>query len=82
MDEEGTVTKADMFTKQTIRARETAERVETAVEALNLSVCEYNGVNIPYMLEVYEPDISGQIKKLRAGQQMDSGEGKNAMSLT
>ena len=82
VDEEGTVTKADMFTKQTIRARETAERVETAVEALNLSVCEYNGVNIPYMLEVYEPDISGQIKKLRAGQQMDSGEGKNAMSLT
>ena len=82
VDEEGTVTKADMFTKQTIQARETAERVETAVEALNLSVCEYNGVNIPYMLEVYEPDISGQIKKLRAGQQMDSGEGKNAMSLT
>ena len=79
VDEEGTVTKADMFTKQTIRARETAERVETAVEALNLSVCEYNGVNIPYMLEVYEPDISGQTKKLRAGQQMDSGEGENGL---
>ena len=79
VDEEGTVTKADMFTKQTIRARETAERVETAVEALNLSVCEYNGVNIPYMLEVYEPDISGQINKLRAGQQMDSGEGENGL---
>ena len=63
VDEEGIVTKADMFTKQTIRARETTERVETAVEALNLSVCEYNGVNIPYMLEIYEPDISGQQSK-------------------
>lgn len=60
VDEEGIVTKADMFTKQTIRAANKTERVETAVEALNLSVCEYNGVNIPYMLEVYEPDISGQ----------------------
>jgi N12 class adenine-specific DNA methylase len=78
VDEEGAVTKADMFTKQTIRPKETAERVETAVEALNLSVCEYNGVNIPYMLEVYEPDISGQIKKLRAGQQ-DSVERENGL---
>lgn len=67
VDEEGIVTKADMFTKQTIRAREIAERVETAVEALNLSVCEYNGVNIPYMLEVYEPDISGQCSRWTAG---------------
>lgn len=67
--ERGTVTKADMFTKQTIRARETAERVETAVEALNLSICEHNGVNIPYMLEVYEPDISGKLEEFRRGQE-------------
>lgn len=78
VDEEGIVTKADMFTKQTIRAANKTERVETAVEALNLSVCEYNGVNIPYMLEVYEPDISGQINKLRAGQQ-DSVERENSL---
>ena len=78
VDEEGIVTKADMFTKQTIRAANKTERVETAVEALNLSVCEYNGVNIPYMLEVYEPDISGQINKLRAGQQ-DSVERENGL---
>ena len=78
VDEEGIVTKADMFTKQTIRAASKTERVETAVEALNLSVCEYNGVNIPYMLEVYEPDISGQINKLRAGQQ-DSVERENGL---
>ena len=67
--ERGIVTKADMFTKQTIRARETAERVETAVEALNLSICEHNGVNIPYMLEVYEPDISGKLEEFRRGQE-------------
>lgn len=69
VDEEGNVTKADMFTKQTIRANEPEQRVETAVEALNLSVCEYNGVNIPYMMEIYEPDISGQMEKLRKEQE-------------
>lgn len=31
------------------------ENVETAVEALNLSVNEFGGVNIPYMLSIYEP---------------------------
>lgn len=73
VDEEGIVTKADMFTKQTIRAAGKTERVETAVEALNLSVCEYNGVNIPYMLQVYEPDISGMAEKLKEKQE-DSRE--------
>lgn len=74
VDEEGNVTKADMFTKQTIRANEPAQRVETAVEALNLSVCEYNGVNISYMLEIYEPDISGQMEKLRKEQENICGD--------
>ena len=72
VDEEGLVTKADMFTKQTIRANETAERVETAVEALNLSICEHNGVNIPYMLRIYEPDVSGYVEELRKGQEENS----------
>lgn len=69
VDEEGAVTKADMFTKQTIRAVNKTERVETAVEALNLSVCEYNGVNLPYMLRIYEPDISGYAGKARERQE-------------
>lgn len=68
-EEKGIVTKADMFTKQTIRARKETDHAETAVEALNLSVCEYNGVNLPYMLEVYEPDVSGQVEKLREAQE-------------
>ncbi|MGN1187899.1 MAG: DEAD/DEAH box helicase family protein, partial [Lachnospiraceae bacterium] len=57
IDEEGVVTKADMFTKQTIKAKPVVENVETAVEALNLSVNEFGGVNIPYMLSIYEPPI-------------------------
>lgn len=69
VDEEGVVTKADMFTKQTIRAVNKTERVETAVEALNLSVCEYNSVNLSYMLQIYEPDISGYAEKIREGQE-------------
>ena len=75
--ERGIVTKADMFTKQTIRAGKETDHAETAVEALNLSVCEHNGVNIPYMLEIYEPDISGYMEKLREGQQ-DNGQGRNS----
>lgn len=56
-EEKGTVNKADMFTKQTIRARKEIEQVETAVEALNLSMCEHNSVNIPYMLSIYDPGM-------------------------
>ena len=74
VDEEGIVTKADMFTKQTIRAVNKTERVETAVEALNLSVCEYNSVNLSYMLQIYEPDISGYAEKIREGQGDDRTE--------
>ncbi len=55
IDEDGNVTKADMFSKQTIKAKVEIENVETAVEALNLSVNEFGAVNIPYMLSIYEP---------------------------
>ena len=78
VEEEGTVTKADMFTKQTIRAANKTERVETAVEALNLSVCEYNGVNLPYMLRIYEPDISGYVGKVRERQ----GDNRTEVTLS
>ena len=66
VDEDGIVTKADMFTKQTIKAKESIESVETAVEALNISVNEFNGVNIPFMLSIYEPDISDMKKDVAA----------------
>ena len=56
-DEDGRVEKADMFYKQTIRPKTTPDRVETAVEALNVSVSEYGMVNIPFMLSIYETDL-------------------------
>ena len=58
IDEDGNVRKADMFYKQTIKAKSDIQRVETAVEALNLSVNEFGVVNIPYMLSIYEPPVS------------------------
>ena len=56
-----------MFYKQTIRAKNQVERVETAVEALNVSVNEFGTVNIPFMLSIYEPDISKEIESLSEG---------------
>ena len=67
VDEDGRVEKADMFYKQTIRAKNQVERVETAVEALNVSVNEFGTVNIPFMLSIYEPDISKEIESLSEG---------------
>ncbi len=64
VDEDGRVSKADMFTKQTIKAKVVVDHVETAVEALNISINEFNGVNLPYMLSIYTPDISEEMAKL------------------
>lgn len=67
VDEDGRVEKADMFYKQTIRPKMQADRVETAVEALNISVNECGRVNIPFMLSLYEPDIQDALKQLPEG---------------
>ena len=67
VDEDGRVEKADMFYKQTIRAKNQVERVETAVEALNVSVNEFGMVNIPFMLSIYEPDITKEMESLPEG---------------
>ena len=64
VSEDGIVTKADMFTKQTIKAKNIVERVETAVEALNVSINEFGEVNIPYMLSIYEPDLTESKEKV------------------
>ena len=65
VSEDGVVKKADMFYKQTIKAKLKIDRVETAMEALNVSINEYGGVNLPFMLSIYEPDISEQLATLR-----------------
>ena len=67
VDEDGNVKKADMFYKQTIRAKNQVDRVETATEALNVSVSEFGAVNIPFMLSIYEPDISKAMAQLPEG---------------
>ena len=53
-----------MFYKQTIKAKTVIDRVETAVEALNVSVNEFGYVNLAYMLSIYQPDISGALENL------------------
>ena len=58
VDEDGHVKKADMFYKQTIKAKMLIDHVATAVEALNVSINEFGTVNIPYMLSIYEPDLT------------------------
>lgn len=67
VDEDGNVKKADMFYKQTIRAKNQVDRVETATEALNVSVSEFGAVNLPFMLSIYEPDICEAMKELPEG---------------
>ena len=65
VNEDGEVKKADMFYKQTIKAKTVIDRVETAVEALNVSVNEFGYVNLAYMLSIYEPDITDDLEKLK-----------------
>ena len=73
VNEDGEVKKADMFYKQTIKAKTVIERVETAVEALNVSVNEFGYVNLAYMLSIYEPDITNAKEELaeKSGQTAD-----------
>lgn len=54
IDENKNVHKADMFYKRTIRPRDIVTHVEKAYEALQISLSEYNEINIPYMLSLYQ----------------------------
>ena len=73
VNEDGEVKKADMFYKKTIKAKTVIDRVETAVEALNVSVNEFGYVNLAYMLSIYEPDITNAKEELaeKSGQTAD-----------
>ena len=44
--------KADMFTKRTIRQSKPVEHVDTAMEALAVSISEKAGVDLPFMAEL------------------------------
>lgn len=65
-----------MFYKQTIKPDIRPENVVTAIEALNISINEFGSVNIPFMLSIYEPDISKKIKELeeQAGERVTLSE--------
>ena len=57
LDEEGGLKrKADLFTKRTIRSHRPAERVDTAVEALALSIGEKARVDMAYMGQLTSKD--------------------------
>ena len=51
-DERNFVRKADMFTKRTIKQRSIVTKVDTASEALALSLSEKAKVDMPYMMEL------------------------------
>ena len=65
VDENGKVSKADMFYKQTIKAKSSVDRVETAMEALHLSINDYGFVNLPYMLSIYDAGGETEEEKLQ-----------------
>ena len=53
VDENGNLErKADMFTKRTIRQQHTVEHVDTAVEALAVSIAEKAKVDLPFMAQL------------------------------
>ena len=53
LDEEGNMErKADMFTRRTIRQQHTIEHVDTASEALAVSIAEKAKVDLPFMAEL------------------------------
>ena len=65
-DSEGNfLRKADMFTKRTIRQRVTITSVDTASEALALSLAEKAKVDMPYMMELTHKDEDAILSDLR-----------------
>ena len=55
IDENGRLeSKADMFTKRTIRPERTVTRVDTPAEALAISIGEHGKVDLPYMAELLD----------------------------
>lgn len=58
MNPDGSMSKSDIFFKRTICPKKEIISTDTAVEALRVSMSEFGYVNIPYMLELYKPDVS------------------------
>lgn len=65
VDENRNFTKADMFTKQTIRPLEKITEVDTANEALTVSLNEKGIADLSLMLELYDSTPENILKELR-----------------
>ncbi|MBF8984793.1 DEAD/DEAH box helicase family protein, partial [Lutibacter sp. B2] len=65
IDKDKNITKADMFTKQTIKPRRKITEVDTAREALTVSLNEKGYVDLNYMSELYETAPESIINELK-----------------
>ena len=65
LDDDKKVHKADMFYKRTIRPKDIIEKVENAYEAMQISLSEYNRVEIPYMLSLYPQSREEMLSELK-----------------
>ena len=66
LDDEGNFKgKADMFTKRTIKRAEVVTSVDTASEALAVSLAEKAKIDLDYMAELTERDKDTLIEELR-----------------
>lgn len=53
IDDDKQVHKADMFFKRTIRPKDIITETSSAIEAMHISLSEYNRIDLPYMLSLY-----------------------------
>lgn len=59
------IKKADIFYKQTIAPVSIVKKVDTAMDALKVSLAEYGKVHIPYMLSVYPVERERLLQELK-----------------
>ncbi len=64
-DENKNVKKADIFYKQTIAPVTVVEKVDTAMDALQVSLAEYGKIHIPYMLSIYPVEREQLLEELK-----------------
>ncbi len=65
IDQDKNITKADIFTKQTIKPIEKITSVDTAREALTVSLNEKGEIDLEYMAELYDEEKEDIIKELQ-----------------
>lgn len=64
-DSKGNISKAKIFTEQTINPKKEIEHVETGMEALNISINEFGSVNLPYMMQLCGKSFETITEELR-----------------